>query len=241
MKKSDLKKINHSGIKFAILVAIVFAFILLYIGVGTSHSSFFEWIKEYVLAYPKLSPVIFTGLFIVSAFFPLPLLTIFGSTIFGFGEVFICSIIGNAINAAIIFYLARWLGRDFVEDSEEKYKTIKKIDTSLKNHPVRDMMLLRFFFPLPVEIGNLAGGLSGIKFKDFMLGTFIGLTPVLIASILLVKGRLIGNGLMEAIAVIMFIILLIIPIVSLASIRKYSKEKCKGVICKVEEFAGLRK
>jgi uncharacterized membrane protein YdjX (TVP38/TMEM64 family) len=168
-------------------------------------------------------------------------LAIFGSTIFGFWEVFICSMIGNVANATIIFYLARWLGRDFIKGFEEKHKLAKKLDITFKRNAVRDMVLLRFFYPLPVEVGNLAGGLSGIKYKDYLWGIIIGMTPVLVASILLVKGELAGSNLMITISTILFILLLIMPIIYLSGIRRHAKEKCKTAACRIKEFVGLRK
>ena len=231
MKKG---KINFARIKFGILVGLIVIFVIAYLTIAIKGYGFFDGIKEFVTSNPKLSPMIFTGLYFVGAFFPLPLLTVFGSTIFGFWEVFTCAMIGNIINATVIFYLARWLGRDFVKNFEAKHKLAKKLEMTFDKNPVRDMVLLRFFYPLPVEVGNLMGGLSGIKYRDYLWGVLIGMTPVLIASILLVKGRLAGSNFMMTIATIMFILLLAIPIIYLVGIRRHAKEKLK-------DFVGLRK
>lgn len=221
----EKRKINFTKIKFGILVILVLVFVAVYLIITIKGYGFFEGIKKFVTSSPRLSPAIFTGLYFISAFFPLPLLTIFGSTIFGFWEVFACSLIGNIANATIIFYLARWLGRDFVKHFEKKHKITKKLDLDFEKNPVRDMVLLRFFYPLPVEVGNLAGGLSGIKYKDYLWGVLLGMTPVLIASIFLVKGELTDNRFMFMIAIILFILLLIMPVAYLSGIRKFSKEK----------------
>jgi uncharacterized membrane protein YdjX (TVP38/TMEM64 family) len=235
------RKINFTKIKFGILVVLILIIVAVYITIAIKGYSFSEGIKTFVTSNPRLSPVIFTGLYFVSAFFPLPLLTVFGSTIFGFWEVFICSMIGNIANATIVFYLARWLGRDFVKHFEAKHKTAKKLDMKFKEHAIRDMVLLRFFYLLPVEIGNFAGGLSGIKYRDYLWGVVIGMTPVLTASILLVKGNLTDNSLMIAISTVIFILLLLMPLLYLSAIKKHTKERYHETKRKVREFMGLRK
>jgi len=228
------RKISFARIKFGILVGLIVIFIIAYLTIAIKGYGFFDGIKEFVLLNPKLSPVIFTGLYFVGAFFPLPLLTIFGATIFGFWEVFVCAMIGNIANATIIFYLSRWLGRDFIKGFEHKHKLAKKLEMTFDKHPVRDMVLLRFFYPLPVEVGNLMGGLSGIKYRDYLLGIVIGMTPVITASILMVKGEMVGSNLMITIATIIFILLLAVPVIYLSSIRRHTKEKLR-------DFAGLGK
>ena len=237
----EKRKFDLARIKFGILIALIIVFIIAYLTIAIKGYDFFEGIKVFVISNPHLSPMIFTGLYFIGAFFPLPLLTVFGSTIFGSWEVFICAMIGNVANATIIFYLSRWLGRDVVKHFEEKHKLAKKLEMTFDKNPVRDMVLLRFFWPLPVELGNLMGGLSGIKYKNYLWGILIGMTPVLIASILAVKGEIAGSNLMITTATIIFILLLAIPIIFLAGIRRHAKEKCTTAICKVEEFAGLRK
>jgi len=238
MKKG---KIDLAKLKFGILVLLILVFVTVYILATLKGYGIFDEIQKFVVSNPKLSPVIFTGLFVVSAFFPLPLLTIFGSTIFGFWEVFVCSLIGHAINAMIVFYLARWLGRDFVKSFEKKHKTAKKLDLTFKKNGFRDIILLRFFYPIPVEIGNLAGGLSGMKVRDYFWGTMIGMTPVLVASILVVKGELLDNNLMLTIATILLILLIIMPLLYLSAAKKFSKQKYKEVKESTKEFVGLKK
>ena len=228
------RKFNLAKLKFGVLVLFVLVLIAVYLITAIRGYGFFEGIKEFVKTNPKLSPIIFTSLYVISAFFPLPLLTIFGSTLFSFWEVLIYSLIGNIVNATIIFYLARWLGRDFVKHFEAKHKLAKKLDMTFKKHAIRDMVLVRFFYPLPIEVGNLAGGLSGIKYRDYLWGILIGMTPVIIASILAVQGQMAGNNLMMTIATIMFVLMIAIPIFYISGLRKYTKEK-------FNDFVGLRR
>lgn len=227
MKKG---KNGFAKLKFGLLVMFIVVLVAVYFITAIKGYGIFDGIKSFVLEHEEISPVIFMGLFIISAFFPLPFLTILGATVFGFWEVFILSLIGNIFNATIIFYFARWTGREFVEKYEDKHEVVKKFDKGFEKNAFIDMILLRFFYPLPLEIGNLLGGLSRMKFKDFIFATIIGLVPVLIASIVLVEGKMSGNNITIAVATILFILLLAIPLISLANLRKYSKEKAKAFV-----------
>lgn len=234
------KRINRAKIKFILLIAIIVSAIAFYTYFSFKGYDISDEIKFFVEDNQKVAPLIFISLFVISSFFPLPLLTILGATLFSFGGVFVYSIIGNVINATIIFYLARLLGRDFISYFEAKHKKIKELDMKFKKNAFKDMILLRMFYPIPVEVGNVAGGLSSMKFKDYILGSMIGLIPVLFASILIVKGKLADNNFIITSAIILFVILLIIPIIYLAGIRKYSKGKFNAAKKKVRKFARFR-
>jgi uncharacterized membrane protein YdjX (TVP38/TMEM64 family) len=80
--------------------------------------------------------------------------------------------------AAISFLLARKLGREYVE---KKYvnniKKLKEYDAHLKKRGFFTVLILRLITIIPYELINIAGGLSRIKFLDFILATVIGIIP----------------------------------------------------------------
>jgi uncharacterized membrane protein YdjX (TVP38/TMEM64 family) len=118
--------------------------------------------------------------------------------------------------------MARWLGRSFIKRFEDKYKAAKRLDIDFKKSAFRDTILLRFFCIIPSELINLSAGLSSIRFSDYFWGSFIGFIPASLAAVMLVKSRLMHNNTLFILSIIFLIILLIIPIVYVSAVRRFS-------------------
>jgi uncharacterized membrane protein YdjX (TVP38/TMEM64 family) len=95
-----------------------------------------------------------------------------------FWGALIISVLGLTLGAAISFLLARRLGREYVEKKYvNKIKKLKEYDTHLKERGFLTILILRLITIIPYELINLAGGLSRIKFLDFILATILGIIP----------------------------------------------------------------
>lgn len=222
---------NKVNLKFYILIALVVIFIIASIIMHVEDYQFGDMFKK-ISTYEHF-PAIFITLFIISSFFPLPFLTFLGAAIMPFYQVLFYSIIGNIITFTLMFFLARWLGRDYVEKYEEKNKKIKDLDISLKKNAFRDIILLRFFFIIPPEAVNLLGGLSEMRFRDYFLASLIGTVPLCLASILLIKSRILHSVPLFILSVILLLLMLIIPIIFVARLRNYCKNKVNSYLCKI--------
>ena len=227
-----VKRFNSARIKFIILVGIIAAFVILYILMKVLGYEPLAEVAE--VAVTKYGALAFMGLYIISAFFPLPMLTFLGSTVYGFWEIFAYSMIGNIINSVIVFAVVRWFGRGYVKIFEGGHKGVKKIDLELERHGFRDIILMRSFFIIPPEIVNLSGGLSGMKFGKYFWASFIGHAPVSIASIMLIQGNMTENYTMVSFAIIMFILMLIVPLFYVAAARKFANVHYH----KIKKFVG---
>lgn len=216
------KGADWAKLKFYILTAIVVFFAISYFWFSFKGYEPYAEIKEFSQE-GLVAPIIFILLFVVSAFFPLPLLTLWGATIFNFWDILIYSVIGNMLNALIIFYIARWLGRGFVKKFEDKYQSVKNLDLTFKKHAFRDMILLRFFCIIPSEIVNLSAGLSSVGSKEYFWGSLIGFIPASLAAIMIVKSKMMHNETLMVLSVIFLIVLVVIPIVYVSAVRKFSK------------------
>ena len=203
MKKEMKRKCDWIGFKFSILVLIVAAFIFTYVWFYIKGYNPYEEIKAFSQD-GVVAPAIFLLLFIVSSFFPLPLLTIGGAMLFSFWEVLIYSVIGSMLNAIITFYMARWLGREFIKNFEGKSRIVKKFDLQFKKNAFKDIILLRLFSIIPPEIVNLSAGLSSINFKDYFWSSLVGFVPASFAAIFLVKSKLSGDNTLFVISIIFF-------------------------------------
>ncbi len=220
-----MKEKTKHKIKFSIFVFLVVIFVIVPI-------------VSYVFGYEstiqkKLSPLyslrvfplIYIGLFIISAFFPLPFLTFLGATIFSFGEVFVYSLLGNLISLIILFYVARWLGKDYVDRYLTKNPKLKNIKIGLEKNAFKNIIFLRFFYLVPPEFPSLIGGVSNMKFKDYFLASFIGVVPLTLASIMLIQSSQKDNNTYFMLSVIFMGVLLLIPILYMPTLKDFVKKK----------------
>jgi uncharacterized membrane protein YdjX (TVP38/TMEM64 family) len=170
-------------------------------------------------------PIIYLLLYFISSFFPLPFLTLFGATIFPFHKVFILSMIGNTLSFVILFYLTRWLGRDYVEIYEDKNLKLKSLDFKVRKNAFLYIFLLRLFFIIPPEAINVFAGLSRMKFKDYLTASVLGTIPVVIFSIALVKSYQMKSFQLLLISVIIFALCMIIPLIFIKGLRRYFRKE----------------
>jgi uncharacterized membrane protein YdjX (TVP38/TMEM64 family) len=137
--------------------------------------------------------------------------------------------IGNTLSFVILFYLTRWLGRDYVEIYEDKNLKLKSLDFKVRKNAFLYIFLLRLFFIIPPEAVNVFAGLSRMRFKDYLTASVLGTIPVVIFSIALVKSYQMKNFQLLLISVIIFALCMIIPLIFIKGLRKYFKRKKKIV------------
>ena len=90
---------------------------------------------------------------------------------------------GGLANAALIYAIGRVAGRATVERyAGEK---VNRISRQLARRGVLAMAVVRFL-PAPFSLVNLMAGASQIRFFDFMLGTALGLVPVILLLVFVV-------------------------------------------------------
>lgn len=126
------------------------------------------------------TPAILLLLYVVGSLvaFPLSLLVaatglIFGS-VWGFGY----ALIGTLL-AAVVTYVAGWmLGRDTIR----RYggKSLTRLSERLARRGVTTMVLVSLLPIAPFTLTSMAAGAFHIRFRDYLLGTLIGITPGLL-------------------------------------------------------------
>jgi len=213
-----MEKKEKSRVKFYILLGLLI--------ISISASIFFHFygknLELFILniSQSKFFISFYMLLFIISSFISIPFLTFLGARIFSFNSALVFSVIGNMISAVIMFYLVRWLGRDYVKKSEKNHPTIKKLRIEFKNHPFKNIILLRLFFLLPPEVANVLGGLSDMSFEKYFFSSLIGVIPMTLFSVLLIKSYQWGNHLLLTITAFAFLFMLIFPMIYFVQLRK---------------------
>jgi uncharacterized membrane protein YdjX (TVP38/TMEM64 family) len=167
-------------IKFsALAVFLVLAFLSVrYFGVSEILRP--AMIKEKILMFGMFAPFVFMLFYAGAtvAFIPGTPLTIAAGALFGpiFGTLY--TVVGATTGAALAFILTRTIGRGFVGDLEgEKWKKLSEYDKKMEENGLGVVLFLRFVPLFPFNGLNFALGLTKVKFKDYFLGTVIGILP----------------------------------------------------------------
>lgn len=218
-------KINKPKLKFYVLISLI---ILVVITSLIFHAEGYNFHLERYLIHLKSNPnlpLIYVSLYFVSSFFPLPFLTFLGATIFPFYKVFILSMIGNTLSFVIMFYLTRWLGRDYIEIYEKKHARLKNLDVNINKNSFLYVFLLRLFFIIPPEAVNILAGLSKMRFRKYITASILGTMPVILFSIALIKSYQTKNFYLLLISVVIFTLCIALPLIFMKGLRKYFKRE----------------
>lgn len=135
-------------------------------------------LKDYLLSFGDGS--IFVLLLIYAAkpllvVTPISVIAVVTGLIYGpvYGTLY--TLIGAILSASTGFFIARVLGQGIVDKILRGRGT--KIDGDIEKHGFNIMLLLRLAFIFPYDPLSYAAGLSNMKFRHFILGTFIGVIP----------------------------------------------------------------
>lgn len=136
-----------------------------------------DTLKNLILDSGYFAPLIYIIAFslVPLTFFPDSLLAILGGTIFGLSRGFLYTSIGALIGGSISFFISRILGQSFVEKLEND--KLKNIQNLLKDNGFLMILLLRLIPLFPFDLISYGAGLTKISYKDFLLGTLIGIIP----------------------------------------------------------------
>ncbi|UCE77360.1 MAG: TVP38/TMEM64 family protein, partial [Gammaproteobacteria bacterium] len=119
---------------------------------------------------------------------PLTLLVVAAVLAFGSLAGFFYSLAGAELSALLSYAAGQGMGRDLVRRyAGERLNSVSK---KLSNRGVLTIVTLRIVPVAPFVVVNLVAGASHISFRDFALGTLVGLLPGLVAIAFFADGLL---------------------------------------------------
>lgn len=181
-------KIIHFFKKNWIIILVILLFCLVfyysYFSKGIVYSissSDDESVVQFVESFGFLSYIVFILLVISEVVLaPIPALALYvaGGALFGTFLGSILTLIGNLIGALLAFWIARKLGRKFVEERIDPVAR-KKFDDFSEKYGAFSLFLLRINPLTTSDLFSYLSGLSKMKIKPFILGTALGLAPMI--------------------------------------------------------------
>ena len=221
MKKLTKKERNMAIIRLILTVLVFIACIVITIKVlpivsKLSDENYRVYFKEKVNAM-GFKGVIFVLLLqilqIVVEVIPGQPMEIVSGMLYGpIGGIFVC-LVGIFIGTAIVFYLVRKLGTDFMQlfFSPEKIDSIKNSKIFKNSAKFEFIMLIIFVIPMmPKDIFIYLGGISPVRPKRFLAIATLARIPGLFLTVYM--GNRISNGNFSMVVVLIAIILIIAAI-----------------------------
>ncbi|MFK7937880.1 MAG: TVP38/TMEM64 family protein [Roseovarius sp.] len=175
-----------SPLRHAPLVAIVVAAVIGYFTLGDYLS--FDTLRdnrEALLAFRDGNYLSLVGIFIAIYFvivaFSLPgaaVASVTGGFLFGLTLGTVFNVTAATLGAIAIFQAARWgLGKTLAAKMDSSDGTLKKLKDGLQEHEISVLFLLRLVPAVPFFVANLLPALVGVKFRNFVFTTVLGIIP----------------------------------------------------------------
>ena len=177
-------------------------------------------LKHYILSFGTLSAVAFITIYSlkpVLLIIPTSLFSILAGNIFGSWYGLTLSMVSSFLAATLAFFLAKKLGRNFVD------KLIKgkapEFDSNIEKHGFKVILLMRLSFIFPVDPLSYAAGLTSMRYREFILGTVIGILPEMVAY------SFIGESFERAFSIKFFLPVIVIVLVAIIAYYYYKNMK----------------
>lgn len=122
------------------------------------------------------APLLLTVLYVLAATLVLPVspLVIGGGLVFGIALGTFYNVLGLYLGTVISFFVAKWLGRDFVQHIAGQ--RLRKVERAFEKRGFWPLVQIRFF-PVPFAVINYGAALAGVRPAQFFLASGLGLIP----------------------------------------------------------------
>ena len=122
------------------------------------------------------APVVYVGFLVAQAVvapLPAPAVAVVGGYTFGVVEGFFLTWLGSLLGGVISFGISRVFGRRFVAGSGR----VRRLDRYVEEHGAAVVFVLRLIPLVSFDAISYAAGLSGLRFRSFLIATALGMMP----------------------------------------------------------------
>ncbi len=209
---------KEKGAKYKFIILIIIFTLLIIISAYIQYTHY----QDRSLKETAKSPIIFILFYIAISFFPIPFAptSFAGGLFYTFGQSFLYTLIANTIFTTLIFFMTRYLGRNYIFYIIEKHKKYFKLEKSFEKRAFTNIIMMRIFFLIPGEVISIFCAISKVKFKTYFLASFIGTIPLIFFTSMLVRSTIKSDIFYILIALLALFLMLIIPLIFLKEIKK---------------------
>ena len=136
------------------------------------------WIQQQPLA-----PLLVAAVYVLGGLLALPVTLMIIATVLVFGTWLglLYALAGSWMSAVAVFSLGRWMGRQTVRRFAGSL--INRLSRKLSEAGLLTVITFRIVPVAPFSVINLIAGVSEIRWRDFALGTLVGMLPGVIAVV----------------------------------------------------------
>ncbi len=176
-------KHSYKPLVFVVLLAVVGATLVI-VATGSAGLPIRDWLAAgvaWIEAHRTLSWAVFVLAFAAATVLLVPatLPTLVGGFVFGFPLGIVPASLGSLLGAAGAFLVGRFLARDWVKRRIERLPSFDALDSAVRTDGLKIVFLSRLSPFFPFFLLNYAFGVTGVRFRDYVLATWIGLLPAL--------------------------------------------------------------
>jgi len=183
-------------------------------------AAFGEWTKA-----TQFTPLLVIAAYVIGGFaaVPVTLMIIATVTVFGPWAGAGYAIVGAELSAIASFGIGHLLGREAV--SRVAGSRVNRISRTLSRRGVLTIITLRIVPVAPFSVINVIAGVSDIRFRDFAIGSFIGMLPGIIAIAFLADRIVASLREPSATSIIVLIVAVAVVILALVGLRHWLRRK----------------
>lgn len=123
------------------------------------------------------NPIFAVMIIILASILAVPLGVIIAvcAVVFGPWTGLLHAMLGACTGGSISFLLGRYLGHDALRQMAGE--RVNRLSVALGNRGILSVILLRMMPIAPFAIANMVAGTTHIRFRDFLLGSVVGMLP----------------------------------------------------------------
>ncbi|MGZ3240961.1 MAG: VTT domain-containing protein, partial [Burkholderiaceae bacterium] len=167
----------------------ILALLLALIGVAWRYTPLRDWVNLATLvalarnleSLPFTPVAILLGYMIAGLLVPITLLIAATGIVFGPVVGAVYAIAGSLVSATTSYWLGYWLGRDTVRSLVGK--RINRLNKRIAQRGIIAVMIIRILPVAPFTIINVVAGASHLLFRDYLIGTLLGMTPGILLTV----------------------------------------------------------
>lgn len=172
-----------------------------------------DGLRNWILSFGLWAPIIYIAIYTVRPliFFPASVLSIAGGLTFGAWMGTLYTIIGATLGAMLSFYVAKTLGKSLVR--KQWTGNAQKIQSQMEHNGFLYVLLFRLIPVINFDLISYVAAFAKVRFASFTLATLIGIIPGTFAYNFLGSSFVSGNPKIIILAIVVFVVLTVVPIV----------------------------
>lgn len=220
-----MKIFSKDKAKFLVLIIIIAAGIFASIQFGLKDKLSIEKIRNFILSAGIWAPLLYMVAYGFTSIilFPAALLSTASGAVWGPYLGTFYTVIGATISSSIPFFFARLLGRRFVGKMLNKANKMDICDRFVGKNGFVAVFIMRLIPIFPWDVVNYGSGLCGIRFRDYLLATLIGIIPGSFTYNLI--GSSLGQPIDKTKIILVVVLVVFLAVISFLYKRFFSQEK----------------